>query len=65
MRCDQPATRRSNRRIRLVNGARALFDDAVDRFCGVTGCPLTAHPLERRPQWTQRRKMVPGSHHIP
>jgi hypothetical protein len=25
----------------------------------------TAHPAERCPQWTHRRKMAPGSHQTP
>jgi hypothetical protein len=25
----------------------------------------TAHPADRWPQWTHRRKIAPGSHHTP
>jgi hypothetical protein len=37
----------------------------VQWLTALYGLASTAQPDERFPQWTQRRKMAPGSHHMP
>jgi hypothetical protein len=49
--------------------AEADSDGADDRVCatggGVSGFGSSAHPGDRRPQWTHLRKIAPGSHDTP
>jgi hypothetical protein len=53
-----------------VNGTTraGVWTAAVTVACGTlngAGFVVNDHPADRFPQWTHRRKIWPGSHHIP
>jgi hypothetical protein len=44
----------------------ATFARATGARCAAAaGFAVTAQPEDRLPQWTHRRKIAPGSHHMP